>query len=381
MSRTPAQYSLAGDEKARYLRSLNNSIKALVRDVATRPGSEQQRAALREFGEQQRWNWKRLPAQSLSQESLAKLLVRVGAEYQWFDTHLDEQDSTKNYGYFETLDISAESGLPWLFEFIKLRLAKDQAATHLQSLPTSSQLFSQYRSLLLEDHIEISHVSDDIKGLHSQALQRGFFEQVQNADLLRWETTGINVPLKASQIHSLGGEEFWNLLNVSYNPASSMFHIYVMDVWQDIRDPVIKETKPGIGAVSPALERSCTSSFNENNAGWYILQTIDEKFKSLHPVHVSRGLLGPFETKYLTKAKDIVPLEITGELLKENENTTLLRFSHQYTYAPNHEVVDGELRQIVHRQDWRDEYVVAPAKYAARVAHSVLGTSVRVVQM
>jgi len=208
-------------------------------------------------------------------------------------------------------------------------------------------------------------------------MKRSFLEQLQDTELLGWQSTGHSF-LRAEKVRPLGGEELWNLSLIRYDLASSMFQLYVMDIWQDLRDKQITEEKNGEIKVSSQLQQALR--FGKDNAAWYILKEIDQQFKSLHPVHVSRALVGPFENKYLTKP-DSPPLSITRELLAEDQNVGLFRFSRQYSYAPNHETHGKELRQIIHRDDWRDEFIICPARYSSRVGKSVLGTNVKILEI
>ena len=74
-------------------------------------------------------------------------------------------------------------------------------------------------------------------------------------------------------------------------------------------------------------------------------------------------------------------LQATKEIVAENSNAGLLRFSRQYSYAPNHEPFGEDLKQIIYKEDWRDEIIVCPARYLSKVSHSVLGTNVRIFGM
>ena len=153
----------------------------------------------------------------------------------------------------------------------------------------------------------------------------------------------------------------------------------MIDAWQDIRDPQITETEPGRGKISRELERSFT--FGRDNVAWYILKTLDERFQGLHPVHVTRALIGPFETRYLTKPGSIKRLPVTDDILAHDPHAGLLRFSRQYAYAPNHEEHKETVRQVIHREPWADEFIVSPTRYAPKVSASVLGTNVRIIEM
>jgi len=185
---------------------------------------------------------------------------------------------------------------------------------------------------------------------------------------------------EARLVQRLGGEDLWNITFINYSPASSHFHLYVIDVWQDIREPQItlhEDNKTGI----VSLPLSETLHFADENAAWYILETIDTRFRSLHPVHVSRAIIGPYENKYRVKPETVPALDIARTLIAEDPTTNILRFARQYAYAPNHRTVDEELRQIVAKENWRDEMIVCKGAYAPRVSQALLGRNVRIIEM
>ena len=372
----PKNHSLTGEEKTRYLHQLNDALTVLANSYTS--SHDELSPALKTFGEKNDWNWSRLPSQPKTNQTIGELLNLVRREYQWFDCQDHEQDPAQNQGYFENIDVSAEAGLPWSFDFISLHRLRGEARSRLEKMPSYEDTALELRSLLTEDFVDMGEVPARVKEIHKTAMKRNFLEQLQSAALLGWESTGYSLPPQARKISSLGGEELWNISLIRYSPASSMFQLFTLDLWQDIREPQITMSDKGTPIVSPKLDAAL--KFGEDNAAWYIIQSIDEKFLSLHPVHVSRGLVGPFENKYLTKPDQIKTLPITAELLKGDQKAALLRFSRQYAFAPNHQEVEGRLQQVVYREDWREEAIVCSARYASRVASSVLGTQVKVIQ-
>ncbi|MBI5066196.1 hypothetical protein HZA97_08225 [Candidatus Woesearchaeota archaeon] len=365
-------YEIKNGEKARYLHQLDRALSALVTGLKIEKPEDQD---LKEFGDTNNWNWNRLPRENKTYEIIADLVERVRQEYRWFDWQINSEKPSQNKGYFSKLELSAISGLPWLFNFVELHRLRKTAKELLKDSQDYASLAKELRKLLMEDYVELEQVAVKSREISEKAMKKNFLEQIQGAELLSWESTSYSKKPEARLILSLGGEQLWNVSFVKYSPAPSMFEIYVVDLWQDVREPLITEAN-GKTVVSPVLERAF--DFGRDNAAWYILKTLDEKFKSIHPVHVSRALIGPFENKYLTNPDNIQPLPITGELLKEDPNTALLRFSRQYCYAPTHKVEGEEFRQVVPKQNWTDEIIVCPSHLSSRVSRSILGTNVRI---
>lgn len=368
---------LKDEEKARYLHQLDSSLKVITQNLALLKDKDKTRA-VQLLAEQDNWDLQRLPKTSKTTDTLAQLVQRIREEYSWFNDTIYSQEPRRNKGYFDEINVNAESGLPWQYDLIELHRLKREAPKMLMELSSYQELLRDWQSMLLSDDVELDQVPMKAKGLQRRAMQRSFLEQLQDKELLGWESNGYSLKPSAERVLFLGGEELWNVSFIRYSLASGMFQIYAMDLWQDIREPQIKLVD-GKGVVSSALEGAL--KFGEDNAAWYIIKELDEKFKSIHPVHVSRALLGPFESKYLTKPNRIEPLQITSELLQKDPVAALFRFSWQYAYAPNHEInKEGELQQKLYREDWRQEVIVGSARYAGRIADSLQGTDVHVWQ-
>ena len=367
--------TIEGEEKTRYLNQLDNALESLAKNLALELNPRQS-DFLKEFGENKKWDWSRLPTQDNTYKQISKLIERIREEYKLFSWQDFHNNPAKNMGYFEKLDLSTESGLPFAFEFVELHRLKKESNLLLDRMLSYQDAGQELRRLLLEDYVEIQNVESKSREIHKNAMKRNFLESLQNTTLLGWESTKYSLPPIAKKLMPMGIEDLWNVVCAKYLKSSSMFEIYVIDLWQDRRDPQIQDTVRGEGKVSYELEN--TLMYSSENAAWFILREIDEKFPSIHPVHVSRALIGPFENKYSTKIGDIKQLPITQELLTENINTGLLRFSRQYSYAPNHEVIDDVFKQVVYRENWSDEVIVSPSSFSSRVAGSILGTNVRV---
>lgn len=371
-------HTIKGKDKDGYLLSLDKALDALTQQLE-REKIVTQSPSLRAFGDEHKWDWERLPGYDATYQTLARFVRRVQEEYRWFDWQLFPQTPHKNRGYFDEVGVSAASGLPWLFNFTTLHRLKNDAATLLARMPHYESTAQDLSTMLLEDYVAVGDIATKAEELHRSAMRRSFLEHLQKATLLGWEATDFSLKPVARKVIALGGETLWNIAYLQYDPASSMFEIYIIDAWQDIREPQITESEPGRGSISQDLVRSF--KFGKDNAAWYILKTLDEKFPSLHPVHVTRALIGPFETKYLTKPEGIKPLPVTADILAHDPQAGLLRFSRQYAYAPNHNDRDGVTRQVVYREHWADEFIVCPTRYAPKVSASVLGTHVRIIPM
>ncbi len=374
MLRREEESTLTGEAKSAYLRRLDLALGVLAKELSCTPQISQK---LKDFGDKEGWDWSRIPAKN-TYGLITQQVQRIQEEYRWFDWNYNAEDPSKNRGYFTEVNISTQYGLPWFLNFTTLHRLRKEAPELLKRIPACSELAKQLKDTLLEDVLETEAVPDKTKKLHQQAMKRNFLEQLKDAELLGWESSKYCLTPKVTKLVSLGVEELWNLTFARYSPATGMFQAYAIDLWQDMRDKQIKETENGT-VISPLLDRAL--DFSKDNAAWYVIQEIDDRFDSLHPVHVSKCLIGPFENRYLTYPQDIEPLPITTELLKEDSDAALLRFSRQYSYAPNSQETDGKVRQIIYREDWRDEVIVCPAAYAPRVASSVLGTNVRIFEM
>lgn len=370
-------HTISGEEQHRYTTQLDSFLEVLVTGLTS---THERVSGLKQFGEQHRWNWNRAPLQQKTYQALAKLVQKVRENYQWFQWRTNSVDPQENRGYFNKIEISAESGLPWLFQIMELHRVQRDAPQLLEQLPLYPQAAAALQELILTDHTPLPEVKAAAEKNHRQALQRNYVEQLQQFPLLGWDSSGFSLEPQAAKVIALGVEDLWSISLIRYSPGSGLFHAYVIDTWQDLVEPQITEvpgTEPGLvsaGLVSADLQK--TLKFHEDNAAWYILKTIDQKFNSLHPVHVSRAVIGPFENKYLTEKGKTLP--ITSEMIRQDSTAGLLRFNRQYAYAPNNLVVDDIPRQIIHQENWNDEIIVCPGAYSSLVSQSVLGTDVRI---
>jgi len=334
-------------------------------------------AALKTFGDEHNWDWKRLPEPGANYPIISDLVEQVRQEYLWFGWRYHEDDPSRNRGHYYNITVSSESGLPWIYDFINLAKLKENIEYNLGKCPTYKQINNQFKELLLTDSERINNVVSKAKyDLHKDVMHRNFYEQLAEAELLCENRTEIKNGLKIKKVLDLGGETLWNLSYGRLSSSLGMYQVYTIDLWQDIREPQIVEDEQGNVTISPELRRSL--KFSEENAAWYVISELDKQFKSVHPVHVSKMLVGPYENKYLTKPDEIRPLKVTSRILVRNSQVGLLRASIKYSYAPNHEVTEKGNRQIVYREDWSDEIVVCPAAYSSLASKSLLGDRVRI---
>lgn len=366
---------LSGNERAEYFASLQRNLRVLATSLAEEKNSYQE-AQLAEFGRQKGWNLDRLPPVDFTYKILSKLIKGVCEQYSWLSDVVDKENSECNRGYFDKSMISVESGLPWVFDFVELHRVNREAPTLLANLPSYDNMVKRAVAVLSGDTFSIDESRTRAFEMHRSAMKRSFLEQIASAELYPWEGVSGGI-FYAQKIIPLGAETLWNVHGVRYLPNAHMFEAYVVDAWQDSSAPaVIKENGANTsGIVAPELIKEF--NFSIDNAPWFVLRNIDEKFRNLHPVHVSRALIGPFENKHMTN--HLIP--VVADVIKEEPDCSVLRFSRQYSYAPNHKVEGSVLRQEIYRETWADEIIVAPSKHSSRIAKGVEGTNVRVIEI
>lgn len=368
MTSLPQALRLSGQDKEEYLATLESLLNVLETGMLSLPPDYSDRVL--QFGQQKGWDWARLPKEQAAYQRMAEVVEQVRQEYSWFMS-IESPEPEKNRAYFDEIELSPESGLPGLWGFVTLGGIRQNVHKLMAETPGYDDTARSLQSLLLEDYAPVPEIPDKAQALRKDALRRNFLEQIRMADLLNWRV-GTPPAIKARKVRSEGAEELWSITAIQYEASSGMFHLYIIDAWQDISEHVFQQSGEGV-EISPLFAPKL--NFGGLNEAWYILKAIDRAFPSLHPVHVSRGILGPWESRYTTQR-----LPILQALLKENPNSHVLRFTRQYSFAPNHEEISGELRQIVSIEDWRDEILVCPSMYAADVSRSVQGTDIKVLK-
>jgi hypothetical protein len=369
------QKTIQGDEKEKFLKKLDASLNVLSTNL--RLGiDDKQLGLLKAFGDREKWDWQKLPQEGDIYRAMAELVDRVRHEYSWLSWQNANEDYRDNRGWFEQIGISKSSGLPWAFDFVELKRLRDRADGLLGKLPSYEGSRDELKRLIKGDNVELNQVGVNVLNINKNSMKRNFLEKLKGEELIGWGFGDNEIIPHARKELMMGGEDLWNVSAVRFMPASGTFEIYIVDTWQDIREPQITEVD---GEVKVSRELASSLRFGADNAAWYMLKEIDQKFKSLHPVHVTRAVVGPYENRYLDYRKTTFkPLAITKEILGKDPQVGLLRFERQYAYAPNQRDVGDEVRQIVYLENWQDEIIICPSKFSSDVARSVLGTNVRI---
>lgn len=369
-------HTLTKDEKSRYLRQLDAALATLEMTL-NQEQTTYRTEKIKALGERHAWDESRLPRPGSEYRTLAYLVGRIRKEYAWFHRAVNETAPENNYDYFEEIDVSADSGLPGVFSFVALHRSQEQAPSLLVTMPDYKDLAGNVEHLLRHDFTDTREIPALVSGLQQTALQRRFLERIQGKELIPWEA-GKTELFYARKIFSLPQESLWHLHCVKYRPEASMFEAYVLDLWQDNGGNEIQRGKTEEeGILSEAFKSAL--DFGIDNAPWYIISALDERFTQIHPVHVSRCLFGPFENKYHTRSGKIKQLPVLHDLLHSDASAGFLRASILYSYAPNHEIgKKGIRRQFVHRETWSDEYLAVPGHHAAQVSASLAGTDIHI---
>jgi hypothetical protein len=369
--RQSRHHTIAGDEKARFLNALDCSLACLV--TALQAGKDWELSdALFSFGSKNQWDWSRLPTEIQDSSKLATLVQKAREFYTLFDWHEDKANPLNSRGYYTELGISTETGLPWAWDFIRLHTIKNNLSFHLLQTMPYEQGVMQLAELLTGDLRTPDEARLQVVGLHEGAMKRNFLEMLKENPLMSKSIEGYAYGPVVEKLVSLGAETCYSVSLLLYSRASGTFQAYVLELWQDILKPHIIETPEGF-QLSSAFKDALW--FAEQNAPWFILSSIDKRFESLHPVHVSRAIIGPYENRYMAAP------ELAKQLLIKAPDTALLRARMEYSYSPNHtENSECQLQQVLYRESWYDEIIVAPAGHAASIASSVLGDRVRVVK-
>ena len=375
MENTPG-FKLSGDERQNYISGLDQHLARLSQGLTMEENTFQKKM-LHDFGTTNGWDFTRLPQYSNTYRVISGLVEVVRQHYQWFGKVINPENPELNRDYFDDIQLSNDSGLPWVFDFARLNSLKKEGINLISKTRAFNAAAQELQLLLLGDLQDKEQTISVSKEIHRDALKRSFLEQLQNYPLMNWKVgeTGF---FAADKIMPMGGETLWNVYGVKYLPNNSMFEIYVLDIWQDVREPnphIVEVEKSGKASISKELEKSFI--FGIDNTPWYVLRNIDDKFESLHPVHVSRALIGPFEHKYIKKRT----LPVMKDILAEDAEACALRFSRQYSYAPNHTATKGKIRQTIYRENCADEIITIPGKFAGKMAQSIQGTNLRILEL
>lgn len=372
--------TIRGDEKSTYLHMLDNALAVLAEGITHLPETRTA-ASIRKFGESQGWDWEQLPRESRTYATLASMVGRIRDEYRWFDWYIDTKDPLRSRGFFDDLDVSTESGLPFGWMHNRLDVLKREASDRLAKMSDYATLADVCAQVLTGDTLSIDQVPDKVFDINNRAMHRSFFEQLDKHEPLEWRVGKFSAPPHAERIMDLGAEELWQVQYMTYSMASSTFQLYVVDFWQEKAKPIATHQSGARGAtVDDAFVQAL--SFGVDNESWYMVLDLDNKFESAHPVHVSRATLGPFESKYLKRAGNgFQPIPVVNQLRQQEPELAVLHFKRQYSFAPNQEAAGATVRQVVHHDDWSDYFLVVPGAYASQVAEGVQGSQVTVLEM
>jgi hypothetical protein len=374
---SPSTSSLENSERIRYLTQLDSALDALIKGLALE--KEAFPKEIVEFGNKNQWKWTRLPTQMTIFSTLTEMVKKVRAQYDWFNDKVDPRNPMNNRAWFDKIDVSPESGLPWVYDIIALHRLKADSAKMREQMLDYPVIADNLSKLLTQDYAETSAVKAKAQATQREAMKRSFLEQIANAELLGWKAEEHSMAPKARLVADLMVEKLWNLSFVRFNPGNNFYELFVIDTFTDDQDQLIKQTSATEGEVSKRLQDSLV--FGGTNDAPYMLRYLDSTFDTLHPVHLTRMIIGPFETKYLTKPhRGFEMLEPTAEIMKGNLNLGVLRCKRQYTYAPNSEQSDETIRQVTYDNDWNQEFIVCPAAHASEIAQKILGTDIRVIE-
>jgi hypothetical protein len=368
---------ISGEEKENYLSGLNKSL-GLLSSVVREGMTLNQKDAIKRFADENKWDLTRLPDMEESHRITADLIDRIIQGYKWFSWDNKNPDASQNKGYFKKIGISVSSGLPWFFDFVTLGRLKKEAEEMLRKIPHYRESALTLQNVLMQDYVETGDVSVVARKHHEDAMKRSFLEKLADSELIGWEQSGRDIKMDVRKTIDLGGETFWNISFAKYSAATGMFEVYVMDVWQDnLGEPHLKETEAGV-RISNEF-KSHLGGFGIENPAYFVLEDTDERFETIHPVHVSKSLVGPYENKYL-KAPRFSILPGIREHVTANPFDGALRFCKSYFYAPNHRDVNGKARQILgKRENWNEQIVVCPGGYSSSLSKELLGTDLKIV--
>ncbi len=300
---------------------------------------------------------------------LATLIGDIRETYRWFGPSIDEHG---RMDYFQDIRPGEKSGLPGTFDLIALHKLKSDAPAILSKMPDYHALASTLQSMLMSDMIPVDDVAARTQIIADDASRRHYLEHLVDADILRWKSSDIRI--KAERTRVMGVEELWNISFAAYTPSLEAFQLYSIDLLQDRSDVLLSESD-GIVTVDPRLMQAL--NYSTGNAAWYVLRDLDERFPSIHPVHVTKALLSPYTGGDLQGSDSLPACKAISD---EDGDATFIRLTRASALSSGQEVIDGNLRQIVPREDRIEEYIACPARYSARLSRTILGDNVRIIE-
>ncbi len=365
--------TLEGEEKELYLKSLDIALDAISNNFRSETPRDQL-SFIKRYGDEKKWDWDRMRPLDDSYKNLASMIDEVRAQFAWFSWIYTDEPS-QNRGYFKKIGVRTDTGLPLFYDFMNLEKLKVDADKNLGELPTEKACLAELERIIMTDHCKKKDIGNEIGKIHDIMMKRSFIEKLKDSELIGWRTSDYKVTAK--RIIPLGIEELWNINVISYSAGFGLFHIYDIDLWQDISDPVIKEMHEGI-YIAPTFKNML--SFSDSNSAWYILSDIDQSFESLHPVHASRAVIGPMVHSHAPIREHDRRIAILDQLAKADPQASFLRATVQYSFAPNQTIEEETVRQVIHQRDWEDEILVVPPRHAQKVSSSLLGERIRILE-
>ena len=315
-----------------------------------------------------------LPDVSIIFKSLGELVQVAKEHYALFDWIENNADPEKNMGYFDEIGVWTGSGLPWTFDFVELERLKIESSKIMAEMPTYDFLQQEMQKEIRSDRSDPTDLRVRVIGLYRDSMKRKFIEHLSSSEMVSWNGNST-FTLAPKKISPLGLESLWQINMIVYSKGDSIMNLYSLIVSQDNKMEYVSQK-----GVSPHL-LSRMNGFAVQNVSWYILNELDKEFPGLNPVHISRGILGPYETKYFTGNNVFGSIAIVKEILAEDESASVLRFQRQFCYSEGQDVVKGQLRQKTRQVDFRDQYLVCQPQYSGRISQSLAGSNVKIIEM
>lgn len=369
---------LKGEIKNQYLANLDSSLARVAEALRSEKALELV-PEIREYGAANNWDWSVLNLYdtsntdifSSSNTDLAKLVDRAREEYAWFDWVDNNKDPSLNKGFFTELTISEETGLPAESNFIALKNIQEDWKKKIESIPSYDTMASNLLLAARSDSIKPSKLKEYFMNIQTNGMKRNFLEQIKNANLIDWNVTGTNYFVVAEEKRTLGLSDNWSISALNYDAISGMFHAYILDIEQDLRDDRIPLIYKESGK-EPVIALELLNKLKRPVVvpAYRILADLDEQFSTLHPVKVIRLVLGTYENKYLSPSSAYFkPLNVTKNILKQDPSAGIFRAMLQYSFAPNNDsIYKDTIRQDVPLEEWSDVFCVVPSQYSSRVA-------------
>ncbi|MBI2672901.1 hypothetical protein HYX19_01455, partial [Candidatus Woesearchaeota archaeon] len=167
----PQVHELVGKEKAKYLKQIDTCLKTLSSNITV---ETKMSGSAKDFGKKNGWNLTRIPENKELPETLSYLINLIAEEYKFFDWTTSLENPGDNRGYFETIGISSESGLQWVFSFMERDRLKKEAVALLKNMKTYEENVESLVELLMKDYAEINDVYSKSNELNIASMKRNY---------------------------------------------------------------------------------------------------------------------------------------------------------------------------------------------------------------